>query len=98
VFTIFDRIFGTFVVERDGLPCRYGLVQPLRSNNPIVIAFHEWIALARDLQQARSWRDWWSYLFGPPGWQPGYERPPETAFDGDAPRPVVGRRCRRIAA
>jgi sterol desaturase/sphingolipid hydroxylase (fatty acid hydroxylase superfamily) len=86
VFIIFDRIFGTFVAERDDLPCRYGLVTPLRSNNPIVIAFHEWKALARDLWQARSWRDRWSYLFGPPGWQPDRERStPETAFDAQAP-------------
>ena len=91
VFIIFDRMFGTFVAERDDLPCRYGLVEPLRSNNPIVIAFHEWVALARDLWQARSWRHRWSYLFGPPGWQPDYAPPPEPASDGEAPQPVVGR-------
>jgi hypothetical protein len=26
-------MFGTFVAERDDLPCNYGLVKPLRSNN-----------------------------------------------------------------
>jgi hypothetical protein len=95
VFIIWDRIFGTFVAERDDLPCRYGLVKPLRSNNPVVIAFHEWAALARDLWRARSWRDRWSYLFGPPGWQPDNERSTrETPFDVEAQRPVVGPRCR----
>ena len=85
VFIIWDRIFGTFVAERDDLPCRYGLVQPLRSNNPVVIAFHEWAALARDLWRARSWRDRWSHLFGPPGWQPEHERSaPDAAFDAEA--------------
>jgi len=79
VFIIWDRIFGTFVAERDDLPCRYGLVEPLRSNNPIFIAFHEWMALVRDLWHARSWRDRWSYVVGPPGWQPDHERSaPET--------------------
>jgi len=78
-------IFGTFVTERDDLPCRYGLVKPLRSNNPVVIAFHEWAALVRDLGHSRSWRDRWSYLVGPPGWQPDRERSrPETAFDAEA--------------
>jgi sterol desaturase/sphingolipid hydroxylase (fatty acid hydroxylase superfamily) len=70
VLIVFDRLFGTFVAERDDLPCRYGLVEPLRSNNPIVIAFHEWVALMRDLIRARTWGERWSYLFGPPGWRP----------------------------
>ncbi len=70
VLIVFDRLFGTLIVERDDHPCRYGLVKPLRSNNPVVIAFHEWLALARDMRGARSWRERWSYLFGPPGWRP----------------------------
>jgi sterol desaturase/sphingolipid hydroxylase (fatty acid hydroxylase superfamily) len=70
VLIIFDRLFCTFVAERDDLPCRYGLVEPLRSNNPVVIAFHEWVALVRDLVRAHTWAERWSYLFGPPGWRP----------------------------
>jgi sterol desaturase/sphingolipid hydroxylase (fatty acid hydroxylase superfamily) len=66
VLIIFDRIFGTLRTERDELPCRYGLVEPLRSNNPVRIAFHEWVALARDLSAVRSWRDGLLVLFGPP--------------------------------
>jgi sterol desaturase/sphingolipid hydroxylase (fatty acid hydroxylase superfamily) len=67
---IFDRLFGTFIEERADRPCRYGLVKPLLSNNPVIINIHEWRALARDLWQARSWRERWFYLFGPPGWRP----------------------------
>ena len=82
------------MTERDDLPCRYGLVEPLRSNNPIIIIFHEWIALVRDLWQARSWRDRWSYLVGPPGWQPDQERPsPSIVFDIEAPELLVERLC-----
>ena len=44
IFIVFDRLFGTFVSERDDVPCRYGLVTPLHSNNPVIIAFHEWAA------------------------------------------------------
>jgi hypothetical protein len=67
-------LFGTFIEQRADLPCRYGLVRPLRSNNPFVINAHEWAALARDLWQAKSCERW-HYLFGPPGWQPnGQER------------------------
>ena len=70
VLIVFDRLFGTFVAERPDLPCRYGLVTPLISNNPIRIAFHEWLNLLDDLRGARSWREAIGYLFGPPGWRP----------------------------
>ncbi len=70
VLILFDRLFHTFIEERADLPCRYGLVKPLRSNNPFVINAHEWQALGRDLWQARGWRERWLYLFGPPGWRP----------------------------
>lgn len=73
VLIVFDRLFGTYIPERDDRPCRYGLVKPLRSNNTVVIAFHEWRALVRDLGQARSWHERWRYLAGPPGWQPDGE-------------------------
>jgi hypothetical protein len=65
IFIVFDRQFGTFAAERDDLPCRYGLVTPLRSNNPIIIAFHERAALAGDLWRARSWREQLACLIGP---------------------------------
>jgi sterol desaturase/sphingolipid hydroxylase (fatty acid hydroxylase superfamily) len=69
VLIVFDRLFGTFAAERNDLPCRYGLVVPLISHNPIGIAFHEWLKIATDLQGARSWREAIGYLFGPPGWR-----------------------------
>ena len=63
------RLFGTFVEERVDVPCRYGLVKPLDSYNPIRIAFHEWLAMANDLYTAASWRERARYAFGPPGWR-----------------------------
>jgi hypothetical protein len=45
-------------------------VTPLRSNNPIVIAFHEWAALGRDLWRAHTWRERFACLIGPPGVDP----------------------------
>ena len=63
---IFDRLFGTFAAERDGIPCRYGLVTPLLSNNPLWIAAHEWFALGRDLWRGRSAGEWWRAVFGLP--------------------------------
>jgi len=56
VLIVFDRLFGTFKPERDDIPCRYGLVEPLLSNNPLKIAFHGWGKLFRDVLAAPSWR------------------------------------------
>jgi sterol desaturase/sphingolipid hydroxylase (fatty acid hydroxylase superfamily) len=66
VLIIFDRVFGTFVSERADVPCRYGLTTPLRSYNPLYIAFHEWVAIARDLAGARNWRERLRAVVGPP--------------------------------
>ena len=71
VLIVFDRLFGTYVEERADLPCDYGLVTRVTSYNPIIIAFHAWIDLARDLRSARSPSEVWHYLFGRPGWRPG---------------------------
>lgn len=49
---------------------RYGLTTNLASKNPLVIAFHEWIAIARDVARASSPREALGYVFGPPGWHP----------------------------
>jgi sterol desaturase/sphingolipid hydroxylase (fatty acid hydroxylase superfamily) len=70
VLIVFDRLFGTFVEEREDLPPRYGLVTPLVSNNPIRIAFHEWVNLGRDLLAARSVREAVITLLGPPSGRP----------------------------
>jgi sterol desaturase/sphingolipid hydroxylase (fatty acid hydroxylase superfamily) len=67
VLMVFDRLFGTYVEERADLPPTYGLTTPLLTYNPLRIAFHEWINLARDLRDARSARDVGRALFAPPG-------------------------------
>ena len=82
VLIVFDRLFGTFVAERDDLPCRYGLVTPLTTNNPIKIAFHEWLKFANDLFTARSWREAVGHLFGPPAWRPDRHSQGERQADG----------------
>jgi len=70
ILMVFDRLFGTYVAERDDLKPRCGLVVPLQSYNPLRIAFFQWIAIAGDLRHARSLREIAGYLFGPPGWAP----------------------------
>ena len=51
---VFDRLFGSFVALRPDIEIRYGLTTPVLSNNPIRIAFHEWIALGRAFAAARG--------------------------------------------
>ena len=70
VLMIFDRLFGTYLPERRDLPCRYGWVQPLTSNNVFVIVFHQWVKLWSDLRGARNLGDALGYLWRPPGWVP----------------------------
>ena len=70
VFIIWDRMFGTFEPERDEDRPRYGIVKGLPTLNPFWAAIHEWVAIARDAVAARSPRELWGRLFGPPGWQP----------------------------
>jgi sterol desaturase/sphingolipid hydroxylase (fatty acid hydroxylase superfamily) len=73
VLIVFDRLFGTYIEERDDLPCRYGFVRALTSYNPFYVEFYQWISLVRDLGRARSLRALTGYLFMPPGWSPDGE-------------------------
>jgi sterol desaturase/sphingolipid hydroxylase (fatty acid hydroxylase superfamily) len=69
VLMVWDRMFGTFAQETDEEQVRYGLVKNIDTFNPIKIAFHEWLAIARDLWSARSIREAAFVVFGPPGWR-----------------------------
>jgi len=72
VLIVFDRLFGTFVDLRDDVLPRYGLTTPLHSHNPVRIALHGWIALARDLLAASGWRARLRMVFGPPARSPSH--------------------------
>ncbi|RZM18395.1 MAG: sterol desaturase family protein, partial [Sphingomonas sp.] len=52
VFIVWDRMFGTFVGERDDDRPRYGLVKNLGSFSLWWAACHEWVGIARDVWQA----------------------------------------------
>ncbi len=70
VLIVFDRLFGTYKAERDDLPCRYGLVKPMTSYNPLRIELTQWATMIRDVVTAKSIRAALGYLVMPPGWQP----------------------------
>lgn len=71
VLILFDRLFGTYIPERKDVPCRYGLVHPMRTYNLLTIEFAHWRALWRDIKSARSAGEVFGYLSRPPGWRPG---------------------------
>ncbi len=70
VLIIFDRMFGTYIEERDDLPIRYGLVHPMTSNNFFVVELDQLISLIKDLARAKNIRSFLGYLSMPPGWSP----------------------------
>jgi sterol desaturase/sphingolipid hydroxylase (fatty acid hydroxylase superfamily) len=57
ILIVWDRLLGTFEAEDPSEPVQYGLVHPLRSTNPLWVAMHEWVAIARDVAQFRRVRD-----------------------------------------
>jgi sterol desaturase/sphingolipid hydroxylase (fatty acid hydroxylase superfamily) len=71
VLIVFDRLFGTYIEERDDVPCRYGWVHPIESYNPLRVELTQWARLLRDVAGARSAKALLGYLFMPPGWKPG---------------------------
>ena len=73
ILVIWDRLFRSF--EPEGERVRYGLTTNIATFNPVQVAFHEYIALGRDLRAARSWRTRWNVLLR----GPGYEPPPTSA-------------------
>ena len=73
-FIIWDRMFGTFVAERDDQPCKYGIVSNIATYNPFKIAFHEWISMIKDIAGEKNYVNKLKYLLLPPGWTPDGSR------------------------
>ncbi len=63
---IWDRLFRSFEPERERV--RYGLTKNINTYNPFVIAFHEWLDMARDVRRAPGLANKLRYIFGRPGW------------------------------
>ena len=68
ILIIWDRLFGSFESEREQV--RYGLTKNIESHNPLYVAYHEWLAILRDVIRPGSWRNRFGYLWYAPGWNP----------------------------
>ena len=71
ILIIWDRLFGSF--EPEGERVIYGLTKNIETHNPLRVATHEYVALARDVRSARSWRHRAGYVLHGPGWAPTVE-------------------------
>ena len=72
ILIVWDRLFGTFEEEDEAVV--YGLTRNIGTFNPLRIATHEWRDIARDVADADTWSDRWSFLLRGPGW--AYSRRP----------------------
>ena len=64
LFIIWDRIFGTFEVEKE--PVKYGLVSNVNTFNPVKITFMAWSSIIKDIKIANNLNHILYSIFGPP--------------------------------
>ncbi|KAA9041527.1 sterol desaturase family protein [Ginsengibacter hankyongi] len=70
IFIIWDKLFGTFQQELQGVPPVYGITRPARTWNPIKINFiHAWL-LIKDAWHTKGWKDKFKIWLMPTGWRP----------------------------
>ena len=70
VFIIWDRIFGTYIDERDDLKPVYGTVKPLKTFNPLWANIEVFYQMILDSYHTKKWKDKIRVWFSPPAWRP----------------------------
>ncbi|NNC95717.1 MAG: sterol desaturase family protein [Chitinophagales bacterium] len=70
IFSVWDRLFGTFQEELDEVKPVYGITRPVKTWNPIRINFLHLILLAKDAWRTNSYWDKLRIWFMPVGWRP----------------------------
>ncbi|RED50156.1 sterol desaturase family protein [Seonamhaeicola aphaedonensis] len=70
IFSIFDRLFGTWKEFQEEDDINYGVLHGPNSYNPIKITTYEFKAIWLDVKNAKSLKEVFMYVFGPPGWSP----------------------------
>lgn len=82
---IWDRLFGTFVEEREDLPPEYGITRQIHSYNPVTLTLHEFIALFRDMAKPGPLWLRLKHLWATPEWQ----RPEATEKESEVASSVT---------
>ncbi len=66
IMVIWDRMFGTFQPEE--FTPTYGLTKNINTFNPVKIAFHDWVNMAKDFKRSKKLSHILGYMFNAPGW------------------------------
>lgn len=78
IFILWDRLFGTFMPERD--EPHYGTEPPHHGLDPLWANLVEWVRLGALIRRAPGWRDKLRAPLMPPEWQPaGWPARPATS-------------------
>ena len=88
ILIIWDRLFGTFVDERQRPT--YGLTKPVGTYNLLKLEYGQYADIGRDVRAARSWRERIGYVLGPPGWAPSGEDVDVDVVAVLEDRPIAG--------
>ncbi len=68
ILIIWDKLFGTF--EPEVRRVKYGLTKNIDTFNPVLIGYHEFIDIAKDVRSATGMKNKLGYIFKGPGWRP----------------------------
>ena len=72
ILILWDRLFGSFVEERDGEVIVYGIRKPLHSFNPLWGNLHHYADMWAEMARASGWRAKLGAWLAPPGgWHDG---------------------------
>jgi len=66
IFSVWDKMFGTYADEREDEKVVYGVRKPLRSWDPVWGNIHHYVLIARLVRGASSWRERLVHVFGKP--------------------------------
>ena len=72
MFIFWDKLFGTY--RKPGERPEWGVKQPINSNNPVYLVFHEYVDIFRDVWHAKTFKDKYKAMFGRPGEYEGVDK------------------------
>ncbi|MGH1378947.1 MAG: sterol desaturase family protein [Alphaproteobacteria bacterium] len=67
ILIIWDKAFGTFAEEEEKVV--YGVLPPIKSNNPFVVFFHGFVRLGNKVKRTKGYANKLACLYKGPGWE-----------------------------